>query len=650
MATSGKCAPSEDPITMPVALSETNQATGTRRWFVQQAEYRPAAALFRPLVNGEEAFGAVYDAIDQAQHTVDIICWGFQASMFFRRDGKSLCIGDLLIRKGSEHLFKAGAEDVVVRVLCWDSVLPTGVMSENTLPGKDMRGSNPATPMQIRYDSYWHMGHLNVKDVGLPLEQRVGAVGQGMYWEEREDYLSRPRPDGQEGEYYANVHFRTRDFSGKDHENIKQWLDSNRADKQLGETAVAALSLMPTHHQKMVLVDYEYPEIAVGFVMGHNMLDEYWDTPAHSMLKRKTGIEGTPNLLPNGKNPRQDVSSQERGPILQYLNDNFCLAWDRATGENLSQERESIWAKYSGDKNLAQFKKWWAQGPSPQEQASQNQSSRGQSPQSLKPEQVEAQVLRTQIQEDRRDIEPMYLQAVGNVTNFIYIENQYFRWPPLAQAIREAVAKQRCWGRPSDIYLFVVTNASKEGISEGVGTTYRMLDALGQAGLMPKKAQKAKDSNHAPQAVPDGLKVHICTLVPPDTPAGQPWGFTYVHAKVLIVDDVFTAIGSANVNTRSMEVDSELDICHECGKATRALREKLWGLHTKLTEPETGTGKETGTGSTGESGLFDAKSAYEQWTKIINDNKANQRAKLAPVAPLIEFFYDKNGSIFGKLD
>lgn len=41
----------------------------------------------------------------------------------------------------------------------------------------------------------------------------------------------------------------------------------------------------PTHHQKMVLVDYESPADAVGFVMGHNTLDAYWDRDDHSTIR-----------------------------------------------------------------------------------------------------------------------------------------------------------------------------------------------------------------------------------------------------------------------------------------------------------------------------------------------------------------------------
>lgn len=44
-----------------------------------------------------------------------------------------------------------------------------------------------------------------------------------------------------------------------------------------------------------------------------------------------------------------------------------------------------------------------------------------------------------------------------------------------------------------------------------------------------------------------GLKVQVCTLVAPDSPPGH-WGYVYVHAKLMIVDDTFMTLGSANIN------------------------------------------------------------------------------------------------------
>ncbi|MDR5751416.1 MULTISPECIES: hypothetical protein [unclassified Caballeronia] len=62
-------------ITVPLALSCTRSAWITLPWFVQKAEhsYRPMAATYEPLVNGDAAFGALYDAIDQATRSIDYV-------------------------------------------------------------------------------------------------------------------------------------------------------------------------------------------------------------------------------------------------------------------------------------------------------------------------------------------------------------------------------------------------------------------------------------------------------------------------------------------------------------------------------------------------------------------------------------------------
>ncbi|RAR48774.1 hypothetical protein C7401_14951 [Paraburkholderia unamae] len=88
----------QPPITVPVALSCTRSAVFNQRWFVQDTEYYPAQGTFKPLVNGEEAFGTIYDAMLNAKRSVDIICWGFQPSMYFKRGSgfASVPIGQLL--------------------------------------------------------------------------------------------------------------------------------------------------------------------------------------------------------------------------------------------------------------------------------------------------------------------------------------------------------------------------------------------------------------------------------------------------------------------------------------------------------------------------------------------------------------------------
>jgi len=113
--------------------------------------------------------------------------------------------------------------------------------------------------------------------------------------------------------------------------------------------------------------------------------------------------------------------------------------------------------------------------------------------------------------------------------------------------------------------------------------------------------------------------------VAPDSPAGKPWTPVYIHSKLMIVNDVFTTLGSANINTRSMQVDSELNIAHEWMSVTRALRRRLWGMHTDnkgaQDEPE---------------------EAFIAWQDIINRNKALQSENLVPWAPLVGFYYGES--------
>ncbi|KPZ35659.1 hypothetical protein AN901_200386 [Pseudomonas syringae pv. theae] len=121
------------------------------------------------------------------------------------------------------------------------------------------------------------------------------------------------------------------------------------------------------------------------------------------------------------------------------------------------------------------------------------------------------------------------------------------------------------------------------------------------------------------------MKIHVCSLVALDSPAGQPWMPVYIHSKLMIVDDVYTTQGSANINTRSMMVDSELNICHEHADITQQLRRRLWNLHTNKI------------GAQDEPDM-----AFTAWLDIIVRNKRLFSNKLPPYAPLVEFLYSEN--------
>jgi phosphatidylserine/phosphatidylglycerophosphate/cardiolipin synthase-like enzyme len=651
--------------TTPLALSCTRSATITSPWFVQHTEYNPAQGTYLPLVNGETAFGAVFDAIRNAGHSIDIVCWGFQPSMYFRRGSDaqgSPSIGDLLEYKGLE---KPG---IKIRLLVWSDSLHVASFSEDMMPGNHgiigLAGAanDGRTRAQQEFDQLWYSrANLNnVTRVSAGTKVKPFSAARSVVAAAMHALPGGPKP-------LKNIEFATRDFALMERAEIawRTWMSGPDSDPMLKTMNTAAMTAEPSHHQKMVLIDYEVPEQAIGFVMGHNTLDEYWDRDDHTYLRL------APRMGRSGLHPRQDMSAKVTGPILDYLNRNFCQAWDDATGQNLTQARALLACRLK-----------------------------------LRPEHgtpVMAQILRTQSQHGKdgtKDISSLYLQAVNNTTNFVYVENQYFRYTPVADKLRENVNAQIKGGRnPAKhgvVHLFVITNSNDDGIGLGTVSTYQMLDALGYGDRMPgvEKLEKndqltrqeqtlekqlageqaasqratmqgasfsqmqglanylqgsqarqgeiqrqldqtrqeqrrvanlspdgvTKDQELVPPQDMPGLKVLVCTLVAPDTPAGRAWDYVYIHQKLMIVDDVFTTHGSANVNRRSMEVDSELNICHEHGEATRALRKQLWGLHTNNLGAQD-----------------DVAEAYTQWSRIISLNTKSQSRKLAPVASLVGF-------------
>ena len=640
---------------------------------MSDAHSKPVPATFRALINGEEAFGAIYDKIENASSSIDIAIWGFQPSMYFKRkkDGKFLRIGDLLI--------KMALNNVKVRLLVWSMWGDVQTTSEDAanLGNKHYigygRAAKEISQEQMEYDAYWYEA---IRGEFHTTFDRIRNSPDGD--SEKLDKIASEL----EEKYKARFPYLWK--ISKDQERLKKIQYKNRrvtlfnditnggySDKNLPWLAELALSAASTHHQKMVLIDYKKPEQAVGFVMEHNMLDNYWD--------RSTHIYGNLEAANAGKNvntPLQDVSSIVTGEVLWDLNYNFCQSWDRDgffdnrgyydSSENLTQDRKGI--------QRSSFK------PNP------NMGMDGMT--------LQAQIVRTYDKPRVKDIMKVYLKNIQQTTSYIYTENQYFRWPVLAEEFLSHWKNMRK-GRPGPIHWFVVTNSSDSGIGSGTFTTNNMLKLLGRQDVMPNVARnvnleeleteksrialsnpkgtlgvpgpldetrkarikaldaeiesRKKDLENEKQKIKKGdiaepeedrqftqklgyelkdtpgIKAHICTLV-----ADNAWQEVYVHSKVTIMDDTFTIISSANLNTRSMEKDTELGIILQTGEVARDLRKRLWSLHTK---------KNAAANPDGMHDYNVAKNAYDVWGKLIEGNRTEKKKKSPkPLYPLRQFF------------
>lgn len=434
-------------------------------------------------------------------------------------------------------------------------------------------------------------------------------------------------------------------------------------DKGLGGKAEKTLRVGPSHHQKTVLIDYEHPERAVGFVMGHNMLEAYWDTERHG--KRATA----PDLGAYYPVPREDVSSMVTGGVLYDLNENFVRSWEKIPMGIRSKKEAEEFVQQRRKIERSAFK-----------------------PDKTKGTVLNAQILCTQPEFGLEEIKGFYYRLSELSTSYLYIENQYFRWPPLAEKLAKWGQKMAEQGREDRLCVFVVTNTSKEGLGRGRINTDRMLDILGRRDVMPgvgkqreigriggsslwkritgrTEEEKRQDATPGLRQEKDRLvkldpkneedrkklrqifkrdipnvSVHICRLMSTevsnrdrldkvkDDPGAsaderkanyeERWRIgkekkrpeeIYIHSKVAIANDVFMTIGSANINTRSMQVDSELNVVTESEGVARKLRRELWRNHTgenaAVLNPEK------------IENLEQLKILYEKWGELMEDNR-----------------------------
>ena len=152
----------------------------------------------------------------------------------------------------------------------------------------------------------------------------------------------------------------------------------------------------------------------------------------------------------------------------------------------------------------------------------------------------------------RKDILEGYLLAISLAEQYIYIENQYFREKQIADAII-AQHKSR-----SDLRTILLIPKISEELLRG------------SADEITKHGAALQFENFDNMTKSIGNKLSIFSM---EQPGG---GIIYVHSKLMLIDDKFGSIGSANSNPRSYSMDTELDLVWYDEKIVTALRKKLW--------------------------------------------------------------------------
>jgi phospholipase D1/2 len=151
-----------------------------------------------------------------------------------------------------------------------------------------------------------------------------------------------------------------------------------------------------------------------------------------------------------------------------------------------------------------------------------------------------------------REIEALFVDLIGAARRFVYIETQYFASRVVAEAI------SRRLDEPDGPEFVIVNPKTAEGwLDESV---------MGPARYQLLQALKERDRHGR-------FRIY--------TPVTEGGADIYVHAKIMIVDDAFLRVGSANLNNRSMGLDSECDVLID-GRKDEAVRRRIEGVRSDL--------------------------------------------------------------------
>lgn len=152
-----------------------------------------------------------------------------------------------------------------------------------------------------------------------------------------------------------------------------------------------------------------------------------------------------------------------------------------------------------------------------------------------------------------REIEAMFLDQIATARKFIYAENQYFT----SRRIAEAIARRLKEPDPPEI--FIVQPDTADGWLEQ--------QAMDGARVRLVRALSEKDT------------LNRFSLMTAEAADGTP---IYIHAKLLIVDDLILRVGSANMNNRSLGLDSECDLVLKADAPGDLVSQAIFKLRASL--------------------------------------------------------------------
>ena len=308
----------------------------------------------------------------------------------------------------------------------------------------------------------------------------------------------------------------------------REWLPKyqlrSRTHERVHFAMQAAVAAGASHHQKFVVIDD-----SLAFSGGLDITRGRWDTPRHGLddTRRRDNDDAD---IPQ---PYHDVQLMVSGPCAQALGNIARERWEDACGERLTAPTpRALWLdNYPADFNDCEIA-------------------------------ISLTRAKGEPRGELRQVERLYQNMIAAAQDYIYVENQYLTSNAIGNALAESLS------RPNGPEIVIVSGYATDG----------WLSQYTMDVLRCRLSQRLFEADRC-----NRLRIYY-----PHLPGADEGMTINVHAKIMVVDDVLLRIGSANLNNRSMGLDSECDLTlHADTNANRAavrrFRNHLLAEHLDVT-------------------------------------------------------------------
>ena len=516
-------------------------------------------------IDGQQNFRLVYEKIKEAKKSIYILNYDLDPDLRLIRDEnglQSLRITDLVASRCNPESSSIGFEQESGN---------SNRSSRYDILHNDSKNDN------MKYRQYFHnytLQNLLIQKANQKVDIKI------IVWEPRSIIRKLPgiKKRGLEGRE-KKVHVIK---EAAKHANVENYITIYLDSK--------APVLTSGFHEKIIIIDNE-----IGFCGGQDLSQDKWDTSDHDF--------DSPLRDPGG-DPWHDVQVMVKGPILWDLIYHFNQRWVYSIWKDIIQVKEIVKPSSVGS------------------YLSSISSSSILSPDLFTDKgDVEITALRTwkQLSEENNNdvyankniyyscegsnsIQSWYDAMFRKAKHSIYIEDQFLFQDKaitriLVNRLREEKNLKMITVGPMEPNLpgLIFSVLSKESIND----INNNLAALRKAG--------------------EG-RVKTYSLISQHNRLKQRRKQIYVHSKLLIVDDKWITVGSANTDRDGFKDSTEFDLGIVSANVAQELRVKLWCEHLKTYDTVDYSSQQSSRYSNNAANLYNFEEGFEAWEKLAEDN------------------------------